>query len=77
MEAKDIIRAVVLDSGKKITSVSLDMGRARLFLSSYVSRDRLPSIELMAEIADVTGHDLLLRNRESGREIIIDPPNRA
>lgn len=74
MDAKNIISAAVSDSGKKITAVSRDMGRTRIFLSSYISRGRLPSIELMAEIADATGHDLLLRNRRTKNEIIIDPP---
>lgn len=77
MQARDIIRAVVSDSGSSITQASKDMGRSDLYLSSYASRGRIPSIELMAEIGDATGHDLLLRNRKTGREITIDPPRHA
>ena len=75
MDARDIIKGAVSDSGKKITVVSMEMGRSRAFLSSYITKRQVPSVELVAEIADATGHDLLLRNRETGNEIIIDPPS--
>lgn len=76
MQAKDIIRGIVGDAGMTITQASVKAGRSQLFLSSYASRGRIPSVELMAEICDATGHDLLIRNRKTGREIIIDPPTK-
>lgn len=76
MKAREVIRAVVSDSGRSITEVCRAMGRGDLFLSSYASRGRIPGIELMAEICDSTGHDLIVRNRETGLEIPIDPPQR-
>ena len=76
MKATDVIRAVVNDCPMSMRKVSASMGRSQMFLGTYVSRGMLPNIELMSEIADTTGHDLLLRNRSSGNEIIIDPPIR-
>lgn len=75
MDASEIIRACLADCSKSARQVCRDMGRSETFLSSR--RNRIPTIKLMAEIADATGHDLLIRNRESGNEFIIDPPNRA
>lgn len=75
MQANEVIRAMVKDSGIAQTTVSLSMGRRQNYVASYISRKRIPSIELMAEMADSAGFDLVLRNRHSGNEIQIDPPD--
>lgn len=77
MQAKQIIRAIVDDSGIPMTRISKAMGRSTLFIGRYVSRQVPPGSELLAEICDATGHDLLVRNRTTGREIVIDPPERS
>lgn len=76
MQSEDIVREVVSDSGKSMYRVSLDMGKSRLYIAQVVHARRLPTIRTMAEICDATGHDLLVRNRTTGREIIIDPPEK-
>lgn len=76
MKAENAIREVVGDSGKSMYRVSLDMGRSRLYIGRAVSGGQIPTIRTMAEICDATGHDLLVRNRTTGREIIIDPPRK-
>ena len=75
MQARKVIRAIVDDSGMPMTRISTAMGRSTLFIGRYVSRQVPPGTELLAEICDVTDHDLLVRNRKTGHEIIIDPPN--
>lgn len=76
MQARQIIRAIVADSGMPMTHISQAMNRSYLFIGRYVSRQVPPGTELLAEICDATGHDLLVRNRTTGREIIIDPPRK-
>lgn len=76
MQSEDIVREVVSDSGKSMYRVSLDMGKSKLYMAQVVHAGRLPTIRTMAEICDATGHDLLVRNRTTGREIIIDPPEK-
>ena len=76
MKAETAIREVVSDSGKSMYRVSLDMGRSKLYIGQAVSSGQIPTIKTMAEICDATGHDLLVRNRETGREIVIDPPKK-
>ena len=59
------------------TETSLKMGRGRGFIARYVydkKRDSVPNTDLLAEILDVIGWDLLTRNRSTKEEIIIDPP---
>lgn len=62
------------DSGMSLSGLSKDMGRKRAFLSTYLATDRVPSVELMAEVCDASGHDLIVRNRETLKEMVLDPP---
>lgn len=75
MDAREIIKAVVSDSGYSQRQISLSIGRKQHYIASYISKERVPSIELMAEISDACGCDLIVRNRNNGNEYIIDPPN--
>lgn len=74
MKAKDAIRAMVQDSELNQSQVAVSMGRSESYIRSCVSYGRIPSIALMAEIGKATGHDLILRNKRTGNEIVIDPP---
>lgn len=76
MRVDEVLKELVQDSGMSMYRISLNMGRSKLYISQAIYEKRIPSIKSMAEIADVTGHDLLLRNRTTGREIIIDPPKK-
>lgn len=74
MKANEVLRAVVNDCDLSMVQISQSMGRSRLFVGSYVSKRLKPNIELMAEICDATGHELIVRNKITGSEITIDPP---
>ena len=73
MTAVEVLRAF-FGAGKLSTvDVSLKMGRNRSFLSAYLTRGNEPKVGLFAEILDVIGYDLLMRKRDDGTEIILDP----
>lgn len=76
MQARNIIKAIVDDSDKTMYRISLDMGRSKLFIGRYVNRQVPPGCELLAEICEATGHELVVRNKTTGQEIIIDPPDK-
>lgn len=76
MQANKVIRATTQDCSISLRGVSRAMNRSESFLANYLSTGRIPNLELMAEIADATGHDLIVRNRDTGLEILIDPPER-
>lgn len=76
MRPSDVVRTIADDSGIPRVKLSQKLGRSDFFISNYISSGRLPRVELLAEICDATDYDLLVRNRTTGREIIIDPPTK-
>jgi len=76
MRSDEILRAICEDAGMPMSRASSLAGRSNLFIARYMSDKKSPGTNVLAEICDVTGHDLLVRNRETGREIIIDPPEK-
>ena len=76
MKARKVLPAVVKGSGKSMQSISLEMNRVRTYLANTIKKQAVPRADILAEIADTCGYDLILRNRSSGDEIIIDPPRR-
>jgi len=77
MQARGVIRAIVADSGMPMTHISRAIGRSHLFVARYISRAVPPGTELLAEICEATGHQLIVRNKRTGYEIVIDPPKRG
>ena len=77
MKARDFIRGVMsLGNGISQQELSRKIGRHKRFISGYLASGRVPSIELAAEIADAVDCDLIVYNRETGLEDIIEPPER-
>lgn len=76
MKAKRIFNKVVNTSGLTKAELARRMGRNDNYIRGYVTRGSIPKVDTFAEIADVSGYDLLVRHRQSGEEIIIDPPER-
>ena len=74
MEPKNTIRTVLDDSGLSRRAAAAAIHRSPTFLASYISKNKIPSISLMAEICAATDNELLIRNKTTGRELIIDPP---
>ena len=76
MDARKVAKEMTIDSGLSMYRVSIDMGRNKSFLGTMLASSRSPSAEMLAEIGTITGHDVIVRNRSTGREIIIDPPDK-
>ena len=76
MEPKDVLPELVKGSGRSMRTISVQMDRTSNYLAAVVQRKSIPKYDTMAEIADVCGYDLLLRRRDDGTEIIIDPPRK-
>lgn len=77
MKARDFIRGTMsLGNGISQQEVSRRMRRNKSFISKYLASGNIPSIELAAEIADAVDCDLIVYNRETGLEDIIEPPER-
>ncbi len=76
MQARELLRFVFRTMPYGQRETSLRIGRSRDFISNYVATKRVPNLELAAEIFDAIDCDLLLRDRFTGDEIIIDPPEK-
>ena len=76
MNAHDAALRIVKDSGMPESRVALAMGYSKRALSNLVYHNGTPRADNLARIADVCGYDLLLRNRQDGSEILIDPPEK-
>lgn len=76
MNAKEIIRAIVDDSGKSAYRLSSEMGYGYNYVAAKISQGNPPNVATLAAICEATGHQIVIRNRTTGREIIIDPPEK-
>jgi len=78
MDANKVLKYLVSSSGMSRAAISRKMGKNDNYISVRLQTGRrnLPRIDTMSTVADACGYDLLLRNREDGTEIIIDPPKR-
>jgi hypothetical protein len=74
MQAKDVLKSL-FGRGKHSTyDASERMGKSPTFVGSIVSKGRMPKLDTMAAVMDAIDYDLLVRSRQDGTEIIIDPP---
>ena len=72
MNARDAFILLCDKSGLSRAQLSKKIGRSRNFLSSYNNKKVTPGFDIYLDVADVCGFDLILRNRETGEEIMID-----
>ena len=76
MQPRNVIPTIVSSSGKSMQSISLAIGRTRTYINSTIQNRSISHVDTVAAVADVCGYDLLLRKRDDGTEIIIDPPQK-
>lgn len=74
MQANEILRSLFGRGKASTVKTSLKLGKERSYVGRNISRGSTPQTDTYARIVDAIGYDLLLRNRETGEEIIIDPP---
>lgn len=72
MKATNLIKALVADSGKTPYSISLAMGRSQSYLAQKIYAGSPPNIGTLVAICRVTGHEVVIRNRSTGKEVIVD-----
>lgn len=72
MQAQEAFRYVLDNSGKSQRQISRDLGKVDTFISSMLSGGRTPGLQLMANVSDVCGYDLVLVNRSTGETIKLD-----
>ena len=71
---KNQIQAILKTKGTTQTALAEKIGITYFNLNNKMKRDNFSTIET-CEIADVLGMELLLRDKETGEEYIIDYPD--
>jgi hypothetical protein len=74
MKFHDVLTAVISRSGIPKMTLSSLMGKSYTFINTTLGRKSVPKTDTFALIADVCGFDLLVRQRSTGDEMLIDPP---
>ena len=75
-KAKSVLSSVVARSGMSKAELSRSMGKNGNYLSVVLNRGSVPQADTFSMIADASGYDMLVRRRDTGEEILIDPPEK-
>lgn len=73
MNIREAMAKMVGESNR--AEVSRRMGRTNSYTTALMQRDNT-TVSTFCELADVTGHDVVVRDRNTGEEILIDPPEK-
>ena len=73
MTTNEIFELLFGEGKLSTTEISLKMNHSTGYLSKYRYRKSVPSTDVMARIMDAVDYDLLIRNRTTGEEILVDP----
>ena len=74
MDPMDLSKFVASKSGKSVREIGTSAGRSPAGFAPYIYKHNQPSLTVAALLCDVCGFDLLVRQRDTGEETIIDPP---
>ena len=74
MQIKAVLNMVIAQSGANKTELARKLGRGENYISNYSVKGNIPRTDTFAAIADVSGFDLIVRKRDDGTEMTIDPP---
>jgi len=67
--------AIIARSGKTKANISRELGKNPNYINTHITNARKSlNTTTLAAVANVCNYDLLLRNRTTGDEIVIDPP---
>ena len=67
----EVLRGI-FGAGKVSTSrTSLAMGRSRSFISTYVKHGYTMKVDTFAEMCDVLGYQVIMRDVRTGEEVIL------
>lgn len=71
MTVPEVLRSM-FGRGKFSTSrTSIAMGRSRSFISTYVKNGFTMKVDTFAEMCDVLGFEIVMRNKATGEEVLL------
>ena len=77
MQVNTCIRELAAQRGESLRQLSADLGRAATWASNVSLPTRSPALATVADVADVLGYDLVVRDRATGADVgTIEAPRR-
>ena len=76
MQSNELLQEMIRSRNLSKRKVSEMLGRSRDYTSRMIAGKVSPKASTLAEYGEVLGYDLILRDRETGTEIPIDPPEK-
>lgn len=78
MQCNQVIKALAAHAHKPHEALSVELGRARSWVSVVGAARRSPALATVAEVADACGIDVVLVDRATGERVgVVDAPRRA
>ena len=77
MQVNEVITFLVENGDQTYNGAAAALGRSREYVRQAATTRRGPALTTAADVADVCGYDLIIRDRRTGFEAIITPPRRA
>lgn len=74
MDANKVFNTIIGRTRLKKIDISHSLGMNNNYINNIITKRAIPRADTFAKIIDVCGWDLLVRNRETGEEMRIDPP---
>lgn len=74
MDVRNALTHAIESSGMTRYAVAKKLGKSTNYIYNLFNKDTSPSFVTIANIADVCGHDVILKSRETGEEIPLDVP---
>ena len=74
MNVNKVFNTCISRSGMRKTEISTALGLRKNYISVAIAKRTIQRTDTFAKIVDVCGWDLLVRNRTTGEEMLIDPP---
>lgn len=74
MQAEAIVRTMLDESDLSTIQAAAKMGKSKGYFGQYLTRNSVPGLVVLTNIADTLGFDVIIRKRSDGTEFVIDPP---
>ena len=78
MQVDEVIKRLIERSGMSYRAASSALGKSANWAGVTAQPGRAPKLDTVADVADVVGCDVVIRDRVTGETVgVIDPPRRG
>lgn len=71
--SSEVLKVLVDSSGKSRRQISRELGRFDTYIQTTLGKQTVPGLSVTSQICKLCGYELVLREKETGNERVIDP----